>query len=367
MLRLDSLHIRGYRSVRDVELELGPVTVVVGANGTGKTNLYRGVYLLAAAASGQFARTLADEGGMPSVLWAGSRDDGPRRVVLEVRVGPLHYQLACGLPVPSETRFTLDPLVKEEHVWITERGRRVRLLERGNFSATARDAEGQRVTFATTLNPAESVLAQIREPQRFPELALLRQAFLSWRFYHQFRTDPEAPARHPQIGVRTPVLAHDGRDLAAALQTIRESANDRKLDEAISRAFPGSRLDVAGDGARFHVRMSVPGVARALDALELSDGTLRYLYLVAALLALDPAPLLALNEPETSLHPDLLGPLAELIADAASRAQIWVTTHAAALADALATRTGTATLRLAKREGATVVVRAVTADDDDPE
>jgi len=67
------LWVEGYRSIRSLQLDLTPVTVVVGANGSGKTNLYRAMRLLSAAAEGTLARSLADEGGMPSVLWAGPR------------------------------------------------------------------------------------------------------------------------------------------------------------------------------------------------------------------------------------------------------------------------------------------------------
>src|SRR5262249_58154460 len=100
-LTIESLRVAGYRSVRDVRLELKPINVLVGPNGCGKSNLYRAMYLLTAAAGGQLARTLADEGGMPSVLWAGSRSKGPVRMTLGVRVDQLAYELSCGLPVPS--------------------------------------------------------------------------------------------------------------------------------------------------------------------------------------------------------------------------------------------------------------------------
>src|SRR5205085_8981564 len=107
-------------------------------------------------------------------------------------------------------------------------------------------------------------------------LGALRQEFLGWLFYHQFRTDAEAPLRQPQVGVRTPVLSHDGRDLAAALQTILEIGDGPGLREALARAFPGSSLHIESPGARFRLVLSQPGFQRAFDARELSDGTLRY-------------------------------------------------------------------------------------------
>ncbi len=146
------------------------------------------------------------------------------------------------------------------------------------------------------------------------------------RFYDGFRADAAAPARLPQIGTRTPVLADDGRDLAAALQTIRENGQSG-LDAAIADAFDGAILEVPVVDGRFDVHLHQPGMLRPLSGAELSDGTLRYLLLVAALLTVDPPPLLVLNEPETSLHPDLLGPLARLIRLVAERTQVMVVSH----------------------------------------
>lgn len=163
--------------------------------------------------------------------------------------------------------------------------------------------------------------------------------------------------RHPQVGIQTPVLSADGTDLAAALQTIREIGDGEALNEEVDRAFPGATLeiDVREEEARFAVRMVMPGIARPLRAAELSDGTLRYLCLLAALLSPRPPTFLALNEPETSLHPDLLRPLAHLVARAAKTSQICLTTHAESLAEAIAQLTDRPAIRLQKVEGETVV------------
>jgi len=156
-----------------------------------------------------------------------------------------------------------------------------------------------------------------------------------WRFYDGFRADAEAPARTPQVGTRTPVLADDGRDLAAALQTIRENGRS-ELDRAVADAFDGAILEVTVDSGRFDVELHQPGMLRPLTGAELSDGTLRYLLLVAALLTPDPPSLMVLNEPETSLHPDLLAPLGRLVRAAAERSQVMVVSHSEALIRELA-------------------------------
>jgi predicted ATPase len=358
-LPIVALHITGYRSVRDVRLSLGPVNVVVGPNGCGKTNLYRALYLLAAAAEGRLARTLADEGGMPSVLWAGERGKGPVRMTVGVELDGLAYELSCGLVPPAPLRggsaFNLDPHVKEEYLWALQGRKKIELMRRENATVNARDDQGARVNFPMILSESESVLAELREPHRFPVLSAVRQELLSWRFYHQFRTDPDSHLRHPQVGVRTPVLAHDGRDLAAALQTIREIGDRPALDEAIDRAFPGAELIIETDQGRFGLALQMPEFRRPFAARELSDGTLHYLCLLAALLSPRPPVLLALNEPEASIHPDLLDPLAVLIAKAARHAQLWIMTHSERLARAIGAQSGVAPVALEKVNGETRV------------
>jgi len=137
--------------------------------------------------------------------------------------------------------------------------------------------------------------------------------------------------------------------------TIQEIGDRALLHESVERAFPGAKLELGRERGSFTFRLAMPGLGRPLEAAELSDGTLRYLCLVAALLSPRTPPFLALNEPETSLHSDLLPALAELIADAGKRGQVLVTTHAEALAGALEKRAETATVRLTKRDGATVM------------
>jgi predicted ATPase len=149
----------------------------------------------------------------------------------------------------------------------------------------------------------------------------------SWRFYDHLRTDADAPARQVQIGTRTPILGPEGADVAAALQTIREIGPHGALDVAIEQAFPGSKVEIRNNAGRFEIAFHQYGLLRPLSGAELSDGTLRYLLWVAALLTPRPPALLVLNEPETSLHPDLLPALANLVVTAAKDTQVIAVTH----------------------------------------
>ena len=347
-MAVERLWVRGYRSLADLSFDVGPLTVVQGANASGKTNLYRSLLILARGASGRLASTVLEEGGMPSMMWAGeprptgSKKRQPVRVTFGVQVDGVSYELNLGLPNiepnPDITSFFLDADIKEEQAWIGKRTRHSLLLDRSGSAASATNAEQESIRLPAVLDTAETALAQIGEPAAFPELFALRARLNRWRFYHHFSTEPDAPSRTPRPGVRTPVIADDGRDLAAALATIREAGRGEILDELLEAAFPGATLGVTTDKGIFTLTMQLPGLRRPLSPNEFSDGTLRYLCLAAALLSPQPPELLVLNEPETSLHPDVLEPLATLISVAAGQTQVIVTTHAHRLADALTSR-----------------------------
>src|SRR5260370_1744146 len=278
---------------------------------------------------------------MPSVLWAGTRKGRSlsssgrerSRMIVGVKPDTFNYEMSCGLPkrkgrVPAgqfRSAFSMDPEVKEEHVWMEAPGGiKVTFFERDTKGAWILDSDERLSDYSGELLPTESVISQLRDPHLYPEASALRTEMSRWRFYHHFRTDAESPLRHPQVGVRTPVLSHDGRDLAAALQTINEIGMSEDLHGAVRQAFPGASLEIEHDedGGMFAVLMRMPGLKRPLRARELSDGTLRYLCLLAALLSLRPPAFLALNEPETSLHPDLLEPLAKQMVNSARNSQL---------------------------------------------
>lgn len=144
------------------------------------------------------------------------------------------------------------------------------------------------------------------------------------------------------------------RDLAAALQTIREIGDAEALDVAIGDAFPNSNITIrSDDDGRLSLTFNQVGLLRPLSCAELSDGTLRFLLWVAALLTPRPPSLMVLNEPETSLHPDLLPALARLIVRASEQTQLWVLSHAGALISELKRHRGCNSIELERTFGQT--------------
>jgi len=277
-------------------------------------------------------------------------------VSLKLGVASEDYGFAVdlGLPQSGRSMFGLDPEIKLEAVWAGERLRRSNAFaERNGPVVTVLDDAGARQVVLRELSHFDSMMTHGADPKTAPELLELRERMRGWRFYDHFRTDPEAPARRAQVGTRTPVLASDGADIAAALQTIIEIGDAEGLAAAIDDAFPGSHIEVTSARGVFDVQMFQDGLLRPLALAELSDGTLRYLLLVAALLSPRPPELLVLNEPETSLHPDLLEPLARLIEAASHSAQVIVVSHASTLVDALQSARDASVIRLEKRLGET--------------
>jgi predicted ATPase len=351
---------REYRSLRAIRFALRRLSVFVGANGAGKSNLYRALQLVQAAAAGHLSHALAMEGGMASALWAGKRPPRkPARIQLMAALGDedalYRYEIEIGLPGPTDAAFGAEPQIKEETLTLRRDGRQASLLERRGPAVLTRDRGGRRETIEDELMASETALGALGDAARFPDLQTLRRTMLDWRFYHDFRTDWAAPLRQPCLAVATPTLSSDGADLAAVFATlahIRQDTHD--LDRAVADAFPGARLVVPSPGRTASFGMAfAEHPQRVFQAVELSDGTLRYLALMGALLAYRLPAFVALNEPEASLHPELLPALARLIARAAERTQIWVVTHSQILAEALAEETGARPMTVIKRDGET--------------
>ena len=233
------------------------------------------------------------------------------------------YAIDLGLPVPPAGAFA----ARSGDQARVRLGRR-RAAALGACSSTGaarwcgrarRRASGRSLT--TQLPTFDSMMTHCADPRHTPELLMLREQM---RGLALLRSLPHrrrrAPARQPQIGTHTPVLATTARDLAAALQTIREIGDARGARRRGRRCLSrrARSVSTAHDGW-FELEMRQHGLLRPLRAAELSDGTLRYLLWVAALLTPRPPALMVLNEPETSLHPDLLPALGRLIARAAER------------------------------------------------
>jgi len=321
--------------------------VITGANGSGKSSLYRALRLLADCGQGRVIGSLAREGGLQSALWAGPESLAAARrgapVQGTVRSGPVSLRLGYasdGFGYLGRPRTAHTQLVGLRAGPGGQTGDRVhRRPDAAGVDPGAPAAAGSPAADRVGLADPDRLAAQpsqhadrVRRPGpgagaargAGPDsiLAVLRRIPRGC-----VGTGPAASGR-----TRTPVLADDGSDLAAAIQTIIEQGpsgprSDGDLSTAIADAFDGAQVEVSAYNGVFEISLRQPGMLRPLRAAELSDGTLRYLLWAAALLTVDPPGLMVLNEPETSLHPDLLPALGRLISRAADRTQLLVVSH----------------------------------------
>lgn len=348
------VHIQGYRSVIDLEMELKEVNLITGANGVGKSNLLKALLLIQAAAEGRLGRAIRDEGGVRNLMHANEAPKSGSKVELSISLDEFEYTIVFATrPLsdlgnkdynPYQEEFLGDPQIKSEKLKI---GRSM-MVDRGRNVVKLRDDEGKWQVLAQYISDSESVMSQLVDPRQYGYLFAFRERVRKWRLYHEFRCDADAPARVDKEITKTRSLPTDGADLDSALLTILDMGKAAELQKAVAEGFGGARVGF-GDG----VGVEFPGMARMMRLRELSDGTLRFLCLAAALLAPDAAEVMAFNEPESSLNERMIPALAKLIAEASKESQIWITTHSALLADLVAREVGVKRIALEMSGGRT--------------
>ncbi|MFC4992447.1 AAA family ATPase [Rubritalea tangerina] len=352
---LKRIHISGYRSLLDLSCDLTEMTVISGENGVGKSNFYKALLLVKALAEGNFAQALANEGGMVSALWAGERKRHETKTIsIRVEHSDFTYYAKIGLIPSSPTDpsfFKTDPDIKDEKVSIQLKNSQRTVAKRsGNQLMLSENTQGME-HFEFSLLSNESILSQVKDPSRYPFLCLVRSTILEWRFFHEFDTSQHSILRHPQVSYYSPFLNDDGSNLLGALQSIVESGNEYRLSEFFTRAFPDLQFSIEAEQNYFRLEVFRHDLSRPLTAIELSDGTLRFLCLLAALLSPHQPHLLVFNEPEMSLNSRIYPVLAQLLSE--SQAQLLVVSHDQKLAGHLS-QAGASSIQLMLQSGATI-------------
>jgi predicted ATPase len=324
--RFKALTIHGFRRLYDVHLPLRPLSVMIGANGTGKTSVLDVLALLARSAEGRLSDALTDLSGIPSVLTYDRAD--------ELRLG---ISMAVHGHEPLEYSLTLRPqgvayVIGEEKLSQQRQRRPPPFLHIDSHGPDIKYFEAEQkklVRPSWEHKPLETSLAQV--PKMFQEPEEFRNRLSSSTFYHVLNVDPRSPVRLPQPMRPAPLPGRNGEDLVSCLFYLREAERSRfeAIEDALRTAFPRfDRLDFPPVAAgTLALAWRETGFSQPLYAHQLSEGTLRFLWLATLLQSPGLTALTLLDEPEVSLHPELLSLLADLLREASKRTQLLVATH----------------------------------------
>jgi predicted ATPase len=330
-IRLHSIEIHGYRPFAQFRAHPGALTVIIGANASGKSSLFDFLRFVSFAASNPLppeiepasaGKTLFHVGGPERIKFALVVDRGqhaPLRYEVEVQ-GPvgsvkiLHERLASAVPIAQGAR---GPFI---------------FLEFRDGKGVVRDpVERDRERLAWTLPPNELALRRALDPT-LVTLSNFQGFLSSWRFYSGFKIASNGALRRPVPTEPEPILAEDGSNLSAVLFSLMTEHDDawQELETHLGSAIPGFQsLRVkprGGMGTVIGVWREL-GVEGELTLADLSDGTLRLLCWATLCLAPSIPPLVCIDEPELGLHPRVLPVLAGLLRIASTRSQILVATH----------------------------------------
>jgi predicted ATPase len=273
----------------------------------------------------------------------------------EERALSFHYRVEAGLRPPIDAAgFAFELQVKEEELRM-DAGRLATMMKRKGPLISVRNGAARMEEYPERALTSETAIALLGNAGHYPEIGTFRRAIDGWCFFHGFRTDRDSPLRSPCLAVTATMLDEDGSNLAAVFATLAHTRQDTvDLDRAVADAFGGARLVVPDPQEFAEFSLVFPDFPqRQFSPRELSDGQMRFLALAGALLSYRRPRFIALNEPETSLHPDMLPALAEMIASASHDSQIWIVTHSEILAAEIEARCGTRPKRVIRNDGAT--------------
>ncbi|HEX8391020.1 MAG TPA: AAA family ATPase [Longimicrobium sp.] len=314
-------------------VDLLPLNVFIGPNGSGKSNFLEALSLLRASAT-DLAAAIRGGGGFEEYRWKRSGPDEP--VYLGVTVGqpaekpPLRLTLAL---IGKESRVSIFGEILEV---VTASGD-VPLYDRHMEKALYKRTAAQPGAMYDSLRIDQSIIAQLRDPESHPELTFLYDVFRNISLYHELNVARKSPVRLPQpTDLPADILLPDGSNLGLVLHGATMTARNRRNLLIHLKTFYPRTENLSSQIYGSTIQPFLEEVdGSVVPPTRMSDGTLRFLCLLAILCNPDPPPVIAIEEPELGLHPDIMPTVAELLLSASERSQVFVTTHSDALVGAL--------------------------------
>lgn len=340
MRRIESVRLDGFLSFPPgtPAFELQPLNVLIGPNGSGKSNLIEAFELLAAAPT-DIAAAIRDGGGAGEWIWKGEDHRARARidVVLDSEetpsFGPLRYGLEFGSVGGRAEIF--DEVVEEGDPSFPGYYR----FEKGTIPViNVREESGERRSrlLQKDLPTDQSALARYRSADLYPEVAWVSDYFDAIQTFREWTFGRFAALRQPQkTDLPSHRLAPDSRNLALVLNHIQHK-DGAAFNDALERFFPRfKRMSTYVRGGVIEFFLHEDGFASPVPATRLSDGTIRFMAILATLLNPSPPSLVCIEEPELGIHPDAVRDLGRMLVKASERMQLVVTTHSDALVSAL--------------------------------
>ncbi len=317
-------------------IELKPLNVIIGPNGSGKSNLLESIELLRNAPE-QLLKPIREGGGVRDWLWKGSQRApiASLDAVIENPLAPPKLRYTLSFTEMNQRFEIIDEKIENEKPF-GEHPNPIFYYHFNSGRATLNVNGDRRNLRNEDIDMEKSILAQRRDPDQYPEITYLAQQFAKIKLYREWSFGRYTVPRMPQkTDLPNDMLEPDASNLGLVLNRLRrDPAVKIRLLDALRELYDGiDDYDVQIEGGTVQVffhegKFTVP-------ATRLSDGTLRYLCLLAVLCHPSPPPLVCIEEPELGLHPDILPTVAVLMKEASQRCQLIVTTHSDVLVDAM--------------------------------
>lgn len=327
MNRLENISVKGFRRLQNIELEMRNIIVTIGANGAGKTSFLDVLSVLAASASGNLHNILQRKGGLNEILTRGKARELEIAVSMKVpEREPLKYSLTLS-PKGLSYEITEETLTQQSDITAREP---FKYIESYGLDIKYFSQEDRKLLRPNwDHNPLETSLSQVPKMYREPEN--LRKSLASCTYYGALDVSEKSPIRLPQSMRPAKLPGARGEDLVSCLYDLRETDRDRfeMVENILSAAFPDfERLNFPPVAAgTLTMTWTDRKFSQPIYVHELSEGTLRFLWLVTLLQSQSLTTITLIDEPEVSLHPELLRHLVYLMREASKHTQLIVATH----------------------------------------